>query len=514
MISVVGLRPEWRREALRTNLWLVSGIEVILAVGLYFATHALDRAAFDGSLTLPSWMVFGTGDAARQILTTLAAAVITVVGVVFSITIVTLTLASTQCGARMLRNFIRDRGTQFTVGTFVASFVYAALVLISISPASVGRDFVPHLSIMLAVGLVTVSMAVVIYFIHHIAMSIQLPQVIASIAKDLSRAIDAESRDSAGSLEVGPWVSGLLRRMDDSGGTVPAPASGYLQFIQHETLVALAGEKGAVIRLLHRPGHFVVRGHPLATVWPPGAADGVRRALRVAHITGSNRTLAQDWAFAVDQLVEIVLRALSPAVNDTFTALTCIDWLGESLCKVTARWRPLRVHRDSHGYVRVITAQVSYERLIERSFENIRQAGRGMPAVLIRQLQVLTRIVEQSTDRQERELLLEQAERIIRASEESVREPADRAAARRAYEDVLAAAGRIGPLGGRGPSDADGPAQDGGPFSSSSAAGTEFHHVGHELPADSAASAFSTVAPRPSLPRPTSDTSQSLGARR
>ena len=134
----------------------------------------------------------------------------------------------------------------------------------------------------------------------------------------------------------------LLRRMAEGGGTVPAPSSGYLQFIQHETLIGLAAEKGAVIRLLHRPGHFVVRGHPLATVWPPAAGEAVSRALRVAHITGSNRTLAQDLAFAVDQLVEIAIRALSPAVNDTFTALTCIDWLGESLCKVTARWRPLR----------------------------------------------------------------------------------------------------------------------------------------------------------------------------
>ena len=109
-----------------------------------------------------------------------------------------------------------------------------------------------------------------------------------------------------------PSVPELLRRMTDAGGAVPAPESGYLQFIQHETLIALAAEKGAVIRLLHRPGHFVVRGHPLATVWPPGAAEAVSRALRVAHITGSNRTLAQDLAFAVDQLVEIAIRALSP----------------------------------------------------------------------------------------------------------------------------------------------------------------------------------------------------------
>ena len=440
MISLVALRSDWRREALRTNLWLVPTIEVIAAVALYFGTHALDKAALDGGLTLPSWMLFGTPDAARQILTTLAAAVITVVGVVFSITIVTLTLASTQFGPRMLRNFIRDRGTQITLGTFVATFVYSTLVLISIGPASHGKNFVPHLSITIAVGLVTVCMGVLIYFIHHIAMSIQLPHVIASIAKDLSRAIDAESRDDGTTLEAGPSVAELLRRMDDAGGTVAAPSSGYLQFIQHETLIGLAAEKGAVIRLLHRPGHFVVGGHALATVWPPGASVGVSNALRVAHITGPNRTLAQDLAFAVDQLVEIAIRALSPAVNDTFTALTCIDWLGESLCKVTVRWQPLRVLRDSHGYVRVITAHVSYQRLVERAFEKIRQSSRGMPAVQIRQLEALTKIIDHTTTAEQRELLLTQAAMIRRVSEESVPEPADRADVQREYQRVLNAA--------------------------------------------------------------------------
>ena len=162
MISLVALRSEWRREAARTNLWLVPMIEVVVAVALYLVTRALDKAAVSGSITLPSWMVFGTADAARQMLTTLAAAVIAVVGIVFSIMIVTLALASTQFGPRMLRNFIRDRGTQFTLGTFVATFVYATLVLISIGPGTSGKDFVPHLSITTSVGLVTVSMAVLI----------------------------------------------------------------------------------------------------------------------------------------------------------------------------------------------------------------------------------------------------------------------------------------------------------------------------------------------------------------
>ncbi|HEX4008446.1 MAG TPA: DUF2254 domain-containing protein [Solirubrobacteraceae bacterium] len=443
---LLNLWSPWRREALRTNLWLVPMLEVIAAVALYVATHAIDRAAFDGSLTLPSWLIFGSADAARQILTTLAAAVITVVGVVFSITIVTLTLASTQFGPRMLRNFIRDRGTQFTLGTFVATFVYATLVLISIGPGAGTNTFVPHLSMSIAVALVTISMGVLIYFIHHIATSIQLPQVIASIARDLSHAIDADSGAARGGLEAGPSVSELVTRMKEGGGVVPAPASGYLQFIRHETLIGLAAEKEAVIRLHHRPGHFVVGGHLMATVWPAGATPSVSKALRRAHISGPSRTLAQDLAFAVDQLVEIALRALSPAVNDTFTALTCIDWLGDSLCPITMRWRPVTVHRDSHGYVRVITADVSYTRLVERAFEKIRQAGRGMPAVMIRQLEALTKILDYATEAEQRQLLLDQAAMIHRSSVESVPEPCDLADVQREYDEVLRAAARVAEL--------------------------------------------------------------------
>jgi uncharacterized membrane protein len=434
------LLSDWRREELRTNLWLVPVIEVAVAVGLYFATHAIDISAFHGSISLPGWIKFGTADSSRQILTTLAGAVITVVGVVFSIMIVTLTLASTQFGPRMLRNFIRDRGTQVTLGTFVATFVYSTLVLISIGGR--GDRFVPHLSITVAVALVAVSMAVLIFFIHHIASSIQLPQVIASIARDLSQAIDAESSGGT-KLESGPSVSELLMRMEHSGGTVPAPDSGYLQFVRHGTLVRLAAERGAVIRLLHRPGHFLVSGQPMATVWPPEAAESVAGGLRRAHLTGPYRTLTQDLAFAVDQLVEIAIRALSSAVNDTFTALTCIDWLGESLCKVTTRWHPLRVHRDGHGFVRVITAHVSWRRLVERAFEKIRQAGRGMPAVLIRQLEALTKIMAFTTSEEQRQLLLEQAAMILQASEESVPEPADRADVRRAHQEVVEAAAHV-----------------------------------------------------------------------
>ena len=444
------LESQWLREALRTNLWLVPTLEVVLAVGLFLLTLALDRAVYRGSLVLPSWVISGSADAARQILASIAAALITVVGVVFSIMIVTLTLASTQFGPRMLRTFIRDRGTQSTLGTFVATFVYAVLALVAISPGSHG-DFVPHLTITVCLALVLADLAVLIYFIHHIATSIQLPRVIAGIAAELSDAIEAGAGEPewAGGTERGPTAAELHTRLDASGGPVPAPTSGYLQFVRHRTLVRIAMELDAVIRLDHRPGHFLVQGHQLATVWPSEAAPAVARSLARAHITGSTRTLAQDISFAVDQLVEIAIRALSTAVNDTFTALTCIDWLGESLCRIAAHWDPNPVHRDPNGHIRVITVPVSYERLVQRAFEKIRQSGRAMPAVLIRQLDALAEIMAETSSPEQRGVLLAQAEMIERVSAESVDEPSDRADVHRRYLAVLAL--RTRPLRDRDP---------------------------------------------------------------
>jgi uncharacterized membrane protein len=428
----------WRREALRTNLWLVPTVEIVLAVALFAGTYALDRAAYDGSLHLPSWVISGTADAAREIVTTIAAAVITVVTLVFSITIVTLTLASTQFGPRMLRNFIRDRITQLTLGSFVATFVYAILVLVTIRPGAHG-EFVPHVSLTMMMALVILDVAVLVVFIDHIAKSIQLPQVIASIARDLSRAIDAEVTPlGPAAPKAGPSLSEMLVRLDEDSAVVRAPSSGYLQYVSMSTLIEIAGRGHAVIRLLRRPGHFVVEGEPLANVWPATAAPGVARALGGAHATGPHRTLTQDLSFAVDQLVEIAIRALSPAVNDTFTALACIDWLGDGLGKIAQHWHPAAVHRDPAGHVRVITVTVSFQRLLERAHDKIRQASRGMPAVMIRQLDGLAKVMAYVSSPEQRELLLEQAAMILRVSEESVPEKADREDVRRRYDAVLA----------------------------------------------------------------------------
>jgi uncharacterized membrane protein len=441
----VAVESDWRNETLRTNLWLIPAIESMAAVLLFAITLGIDRAAGRGQISLPSWVISGSPDAARQILSSLAGALITVVGVVFSIMIVTLTLASSQFGPRMLRTFIRDRGTQVTLGTFVATFFYAMLVLISI-----GSTFVPHLSVTVALALTAIDLGVLIYFIHHTATSIQLPAVIASIAGDLARALEDETGGPADRPDgpvSGPALDVLQARLDRAGQVVTAPASGYLRFVKHVTLVRIAADCGAVIRLHHRPGHFITQGHPMATVWPPEVADTIGRRLEGVHITGPLRTLSQDIAFGTDQLVEIAIRALSPAVNDTFTALTCIDWLGDSLSKIAVEWYPQCAHRDQVGEIRLITVPVSYERLVQRSFEKVRQAASGMPAVLIRQLEALQKIMAVAPEGRS-QVLLDQGAMIQRLNLRTVPEEADQADVTARYDALLTLYGKKVAAGG------------------------------------------------------------------
>ncbi len=430
--------PSWRRDALRGSLWPVPALLVCAASVLFVVTFLIDRAASNGDLTLPSWINQGSADAGRQILSAIAAADITVVGVVFSVTIVSLTLASQQFGPRMLRSFMRDRGTHCTLGVFVATFVYAVLVLGSIDSGS-HPSFVPHLSISVALLLMVVDLGVLIYFIHHIAVSIQLPVVIAGIARDLNQASAAQvARDAAGTATPAGLSPGeLLERLDADGVSIPATRSGYLQAIDRGRLISVATEARAVVRFLYHPGHFLIEGRPLAMVWPADAVPVVARELDRAHATGPQRTLRQDLLFAIDQLTEIAIRALSPAVNDTFTALTCIDWLGDGLCRISGVRPPSGIFRDSSGEIRLIEAVVTYPQIVDRAFDKIRHAGRGSPAVAVRQLDSLAKIAAAVISDEQCDALRRQADLILEASGQAIPAEADRADVERRYRDVI-----------------------------------------------------------------------------
>ena len=443
--------PSWRVEELRTTLWLVPVFCIAAAVLLFVGTYQLDQAVYRGSIQLPWFIRTGSADAGRAVLIGIAAAVITVVGLVFSITIVALTLASQQFGPRMLRSFIRDVGTQMTLGVFVGSFMYAVLTLGSITTQPRG-EFVPHISITIAELLMVVDVGVLIYFIHHVARTIQLPEVIARVARDLGRAIDesypvrladAPPADAEGDGRDRKEVEVLLGKISRTGVPVPSRRSGYLQVVGYGQLVRIAEAADGVIYLSRRVGHFVLAGRPLALVWPPDAAPKVARALDKAHITGPYRTLAQDPVFPIDQLVEIGIRALSPAVNDTFTALTCIDWVSEGLCNISGRALAEGVYRDRRGRVRLVEVAHSYERIVNRAYDKVRQSSKGMPAVLIRLVDSINHVIEYTTSDAQRHVLLRQAEMILREARASVVEEKDLSDIISRYEYLCATSGRL-----------------------------------------------------------------------
>ncbi len=414
--------PSWRWEELRTTFWVVPSILIVVSVLLFIVTFEVDLAAHHGDLTLPVWIRTGSADAERQVLIAIAAAVITVIGVVFSITILALTLASQQFGPRMMRNFVRDIGNQVTLGVFVGTFVFSVLTLVTIN--SVGSTFVPHLSTSVAEALLLVDLGVLIYFIHHISTSIQLPEVIAGIADDLMRSIDAEFPDEVGAGDgiaqqrVGRSVAELLTLMDEDGAVVRSQVSGYLQYVGYAQLISIATRTDSVVRLEHRPGHYLATGRPLAFVLATGGGPGGRARLvegacdRPAPDAGPGPGLRPS-----SQLVEIAIRSLSAAVNDTFTALTCIDWLSAGLGRVSGRVLDEGVYRDGTGKVRLIEFDPSYARMVNRAFDKIRQGAQAMPAVLIRLVDSIGSIMLDTTSPDQRAVLRRQAEMVLRLAE-------------------------------------------------------------------------------------------------
>jgi uncharacterized membrane protein len=425
-----------RREALRTNLWVVPTVMVAIVVACFALTSGVDRDAASGRLSLPPWVSSGSADATRQILIAIAATVITVAGVLFSITILVLQLASQQFGPRVLRNFIRDWGTQISLGAYVGTFVYSVLALASV--ADPPQLLVPHVSATVAIVLTLVDLGVLIYYIDHVATSIQLTTVVSGIAGDFRSTLENVQVDARRLQEVaGGGNVATSPALPDFTGRIASDASGFLQAIGHGRLVEIATSSEAIIRLLHRPGHFVVEGQLLAVVAPASAASVVTTALTESHIVGPNRTLTQDPGFAIDQLVEVAIRALSPAVNDTFTALNCIDWLGDCLCRACAEPLPSGLYYDTLGQVRLIEPALTVERLIKGACDKIRQAGRGMPAVFIRQLENLQKVSYAARTRSQRDMILHHAEMILRASDESVLEGADRRDVRAAYDSLI-----------------------------------------------------------------------------
>jgi uncharacterized membrane protein len=271
--------------------------------------------------------------------------------------------------------------------------------------------FVPQISLLTSWLLVVCSFAFLVFYSHRIATSIQNPDMIARVADDLYPAIVSMHLRAPGEGTGPAPDDDAILAQALSGGVVPCRTSGYLQHLDHGALVAAAREAGALIVLRFRPGQFVLRGEPLASVVPASLAPRLQPAIGRHVAIGRHRTLSQDSEFAIAQIVEIGIRALSPAVNDTFTGVACVDWLADALLVLAERPLIEGNWYDTEGELRVWAPAVRVERLVRLAFDQIRQASATTPAVLIRQLDVIRRLGPRMPDAARR-TFVEQAEAI------------------------------------------------------------------------------------------------------
>jgi uncharacterized membrane protein len=374
----------------RTNLIVIPGFIVFAALLLFLLTQTLDHLDYSGAIRLPFWVNQGDSADCRDLVSATAGAIITTIGLILSITVLIFSTAATQFGQRLLRRFMRDRGTQFCIGIFAATFVFSLLTLLSVNSHADQKHFVPWVSAWTSLFMALSCVAVLIYFMHHVAMLIQVNSVLQSVVNDVFRVLD-----TLRSPRKRPLSSISPPALSSSSVSLTAPSSGYFQSIRHDELAEAARHSGLLVQFLVRPGHYVLQDAQIAIASPshPNAslptAPSFLQAFNHSVAFGPRRTMRQDPKFAILQIVEIGLRAMSPAVNDPFTMISCIDSLAASL-KITLDSLPIDpVHLDSQGTPRIVDPPITFEKLAAAGFDPIRQICRDSVATTIRIFQAI-----------------------------------------------------------------------------------------------------------------------------
>jgi uncharacterized membrane protein len=416
---------QWR-DALAGSFWFVPLAMALVAGAAALGSVALDHAIGEDWVRRIGWVWSGGADGARGVLSVVAGSSITVVSIVFSLTVTALAQTSSHYGSRVLRNFIGNRFVQFTLGTFVATFVYCLLVLRTVRSVE-ESSFVPYLSVNVGVGLALASLGVLIFFIHHVSLAIQAETLVAGIGEELERTLPVLFPERAGESASGAASVDLPDPVDwEAAADLQAHSSGYVQAVDDERLLALAAEQDLVLKLDARPGDFVARHARLGRVHAcVPAREPDCEALRECFTLGSRRSPQQDALFLVHQLVEVAARALSPGVNEPFTALGCIDWLGAALRGFAGRELPAGVRVDAQGRVRLLAPALDFEQAARASLDPIRRFGAADPEVMLRLLQVIASVAPALHRDRDRAALVRHA-RLIDEDAERIANPSDR----------------------------------------------------------------------------------------
>lgn len=418
------LHTLWRD--LNASLWFVPTLMVASAMGLAYGLVSIDLH-IDHGWVKDYPLLFGAGaSGARGVLTAIAGSMMTVASLGFSLTLSTLGQVSSQYTSRVLRNFMSSRVNQMVLGSFVSIFVYCLLVLRTIRDGDEG-GFIPPLAVTGGLVLALLGIGVLVFFIHHMASIMQAGVIIGGVADETEAAIQRLFPQELGTAASEPAQQALFEQTDElTWVPVPAAATGYVQTIDEEGLLALARRLGGVVRMARGVGSFVARGSALASIArydtgrPLVLTEQLSQELNDQFNIGRQRTTEQDAGFGVRQLVDIALKALSPGINDTSTAVMCIDYLGALVASLAARRFAEPLRTDDDGPVRVVTVQPSFATFVDTAFDQILTAGEGDTAVYVRLLTALDTAASRTQVPARRAVLRAHATRVTEAAAQAL----------------------------------------------------------------------------------------------
>jgi len=431
-------------DAIRTSYWFIPSLMAFASVLLSWGLVRVDRSDPDW-IEETGWLYSGGPEGAREVLSTIASSMITVAGVVFSITIVALSLASQQFGPRLLYSFMRDRGNQFVLGTFISTYLFCLLTLRTIYGDVEDADlFVPHLATTAGVALAALSLGVLIYFIHHVSIAIQAPHVIASVTGELHHGISKQRQHFAGRDpspdELEELQKDLRGLMLEKSTDICSEREGYIQTIDQVRLMECARKNDLLIWLPLRPGLYIHKGFAIARAAPElRVTPAIREEIAEAVSIGRQRTAVQDIEFSIDQLAEVAVRALSTGINDPFSAAECVDHLGSGLLHVMRERLPSKYRMDDEGRPRIILERpLRFSGVADASFHQIRQNVDQSVSVSIRMLDTIASLIGQAELDEDVEVLRHHAIMIHRQGNEQFPEEWDRADLNARFDEIAA----------------------------------------------------------------------------
>ena len=399
-------RHRWDR--LKVSFWFAPTLMALAAVLLAWAMYWLDSHIPNAALADSRFILSGTVAELRSTLLNIAGTVLATAGVVFTLLTLPLSTVAAQYGSRLLRLFLGDRTTQFVLGMFVGTFVYCLAGALSI-PSTAVEPAGPQLTATVGLYLMLATFATLVLLVQHISTMLQAPNIAAAAGAELREVVHAEITDqlTRGGDQSGTGQGALDALVETEGYPARVTGTGYLQYIDPETMLTLAREKNLVIRLLHKPGHYVWPGMVVAQIWPASRVDEQLAAqIRQAFQIGNVRTPTQDVQYAVNQLTEMAVRAMSPAINDPFTAMTCLDYLGEGLTLFIRQGEKGPHYYDREGRLRLVLEPVTFDQLLNAAFDMLRHASCDNASVLLHMLAVIDVISQEAKAPEARQLLL------------------------------------------------------------------------------------------------------------